>query len=212
MNAPDPNPVFERYPTLAVCRDDLMRALQICSEAFSHGKRMLVCGNGGSAADAEHIVGELMKGFLKSRPVPEAFRSALKAEDEAGGAEIADRLQGALPALSLCGHPALSTAFANDVAPEMLFAQQVYGYGGRGDVLLAISTSGNSRNVVNAVIVARALGMRTVGLTGRAGGRLAELCDATVRVPADHTPDIQELHLPVYHWLCRALEEVFFPT
>ncbi len=202
--------LIERYPTLSVCESDLLRAFGVCETCFANGRRLLVCGNGGSAADAEHIVGELMKGFLKRRRIPTQFRESLAAVDPEASAHIAEHLQGALPAVSLCGHPALSSAFANDVAPDMVFAQQVYGYGQPGDVLLSLSTSGDSRNVVNAVLVARAKGLRTISLTGQRGGKLAHLCDITVRAPAADTAGVQELHLPMYHWLCAELERRFF--
>ena len=161
-----------------------------------------MCGNGGSASDAEHIVGELMKGFYRQR--------SLSREEKEIFGELGDNLQEALPAISLTGHPALSTAFMNDVDPEMVFAQQVYGYGRKGDVLMALTTSGNSRNVLNAARVARAKGMKVVGLTGRDGGSLKELCDVCIIVPGQATADIQEYHLPVYHTICAMLEESFF--
>jgi D-sedoheptulose 7-phosphate isomerase len=170
--------------------------------SFASGGKLLVCGNGGSAADADHIVGELMKGFYKKRSLP--------AEEASKLGEYARYLQGALPAIALTQHAALSTAFLNDVNPEMGFAQQVYGYGRDGDVLLGISTSGNSKNVCNAVRVAMNLGIKTIGLTGRKGGRLSEISDVCIGVPADITADIQELHLPIYHTLCAMLEELFF--
>jgi D-sedoheptulose 7-phosphate isomerase len=210
MFVPFLNDLIIRIPRLENCRPSLEETYRICEACFSRGNRLLVCGNGGSAADAEHIVGELMKGYLKKRPVPDEFRQILTRQEPERGAYLADHLQGALPAIALTGHPSLSTAFANDVAADMVFAQQVYGFGAPGDVLLAISTSGTSANVVNAVCVAKAVGMETIGLTGRDGGRLAELCTVSIIVPESGTPRIQELHLPVYHWLCEALEERFF--
>ncbi len=202
--------LFQRYPTLAACESDLSAALAICIECFTAGNRMLICGNGGSAADAEHIVGELMKSYLKPRPVPTEFRERLATLEPEFGSEIGEHLEGALPALSLCGHPSLASAYANDVAPGMVFAQQVYGYGRPGDLLLAISTSGNSHNVLTAAVVARAIGLRTLGLTGASGGRLRNVCDITIRAPAEKTPEAQELHLPIYHWLCETIEAHFF--
>ena len=192
-----------RYPQLAVTRDCIVEAYRILEEAYTHEGNLLVAGNGGSAADAEHIVGELMKGFKKQRPVPADMREKL-------GEDLADHLQGALPAISLAGHAALSTAFLNDVAPDMVFAQQVYGYGNENDVLLAITTSGNSGNVLHAVKVAQAKNMKTIGLTGPKGGKLKEAADTCICVPGSCTADIQELHLPVYHALCAMLEERFF--
>ena len=170
----------------------------------------MVCGNGGSAADSEHIVGELMKGFLKKRQISEKEKDKLKSLFPGEWDYLSKNLQGALPAISLVSHPALSSAFINDVAADMVFAQQVYGYAKAGDVLLGISTSGNAKNVANAVMVARAAGMKTIGLTGGKGGFLQSLCDVTIRVPADETFKIQEYHLPVYHALCAMLEEEFF--
>ncbi|OAS21858.1 D-sedoheptulose-7-phosphate isomerase [Paenibacillus oryzisoli] len=200
-----------RYPDLEICTPDIIAAFQLCAGTFHTGGKMLLCGNGGSASDCDHIVGELMKGFLSKRPVPISFRDSLVKEWHAQeGAYLADHLQQALPAISLTNHAALITAFANDVEPEMIFAQQVYGYGKQGDILLALSTSGNSTNVLRAVQTARAIGMHTVGLTGKQGGRLNELCDVTIAVPWEHTPDIQERHLPVYHVLCTMLEKEFF--
>ncbi|NQX62240.1 D-sedoheptulose-7-phosphate isomerase [Paenibacillus qinlingensis] len=200
-----------RYPDLDICTHDIIAAFQLCAEAFHSDGKMLLCGNGGSASDCDHIVGELMKGFLSKRPVPSSFRNSLVQEwDELNGDYLADRLQQALPAISLTNHSALVTAFGNDVEPEMIFAQQVYGYGKKGDILLALSTSGNSTNVIRAVQIARAMGMPTVGLTGKQGGRLKDLCDVTITVPWEQTPDIQERHLPIYHTLCIMLEREFF--
>lgn len=193
----------DRYPALECVRQDVNDAYEILKTSYENGGKLLVCGNGGSASDSEHIVGELMKGFYRQRPLPEADRQAI--------GEISAYLQGALCAIALTGHPALATAFLNDVKPDMIFAQQVYGYGKEGDVLIAISTSGNSVNVLHAVTVAKAKGLRVIGLTGRDGGRLKEVCDVCVTVPAQVTAEIQEYHLPVYHTLCAMLEAHFFP-
>ncbi|MCA1754791.1 MAG: SIS domain-containing protein [Spirochaeta sp.] len=200
----------ERYPRLQPQQEDLLAAYRVLKTGFTQGKRLFLCGNGGSAADAEHIVGELMKGYLKSRPVSAELRDNLVRQHPTDGEYLADHLQGALPALALTGHASLSSAYANDVAADMVFAQQLYGYGRPGDMLLAISTSGNSANVVNAVKLAQVLDIHSIGLTGADGGLLADLCTVTIRVPETSTPRIQELHLPVYHWLCEALEEHFF--
>ncbi|HET7628037.1 MAG TPA: SIS domain-containing protein [Bacillales bacterium] len=202
--------LLAKYPELSACETDIQRAFETLRDCFQGGGKLLVCGNGGSAADAEHIVGELMKGFMLRRPVSEADRAAFVEQFGEDGTYLADHLQGALPAVSLVGHSALSTAYANDVAPDLVFAQQVYGYGRDGDVLLAISTSGNSNNVLQAVRVARLKGLRTIALTGRDGGLLRDLCELSIVVPADSTPDIQERHLPIYHALCIMLEEAFF--
>ncbi len=171
-----------------------------------------MCGNGGSSADADHIVGELMKGFLKKRPLPEPLRQSLVARDAELGQSLASLLQGALPAVNISGHSALSTAFANDVSAELVFAQQVMGLGRPGDLLLGISTSGNARNVLAAFAAARASGLAAIGLTGEAGGKMQERCDVLIRVPAARTHEVQELHLPVYHCLCAMIEERFFPA
>ena len=169
----------------------------------------MVCGNGGSAADSEHLVAELMKGFLKRRPISSSHVAQLEAASKDGKA-IASLLQGALPAISLASALSLTSAIANDIDFEMIFAQQVYGLGRTGDVLLGISTSGTSKNVSNAVIVAKALGLGTIALTGRSGGALASLADVSIKVPSDDIVEIQELHLPVYHWLSTELEATFF--
>ena len=201
--------LLKRYPVLQACEKELSSALDILVTVYRSGNKLLVCGNGGSAADSEHIVAELMKGFLKRRPISSAHAAQLEAADKDGKA-IALRLQGALAAISLAAPVSLTSAIANDIDFEMIFAQQVYGLGRPGDVLLGISTSGNSRNVSNAVIVAKALGLRTIVLTGRSGGTLAPLADVSIKVPADEIAEIQELHLPVYHWLSTELEETFF--
>jgi len=202
--------LLERYPVLQPCQSDLSAALNLLVTAYQSGNKLLVCGNGGSAADTEHIVAELMKGFLKRRPIPSADVAQLEATGKTDGKAIALRLQGALAAISLASPVSLTSAIANDIDFEMIFAQQVYGLGRRGDVLLGISTSGTSKNVLNAVIVAKALGLGTIVLTGRSGGQLAPLADVSIKVPADDIAEIQELHLPVYHWLSTELEETFF--
>ena len=202
--------LFERYPALRECEAQLRAALDILVTAFASGNKLLICGNGGSAADCEHIVGELLKGFLKPRPLPAEPRQRLAESAGELGHDIAGKLQGALPAISLVSQTAIMTAVVNDTAGDMIFAQQVYGLAKPGDVLLAITTSGNSANVINAVAVAKAFGVKTIALTGRSGGRLAQMTDAAIRVPAESTAEIQELHLPVYHWLAAAAEEEFF--
>ena len=193
----------ERYPALVKMEDEIKRAYEIIKDSYEKGGKLLVCGNGGSAADSDHIVGELMKGFYKQRMLPEEERKRF--------GEQGEKLQGALPAIALTQHGALSTAFLNDVDPAMVFAQQVYGYGQGGDVFLGLSTSGNSANVVLAAKVAAAKGMKVITMTGRNGGKLKELSDVCMIVPAQVTADIQEYHLPVYHTLCAMLEEHFFP-
>jgi phosphoheptose isomerase len=199
--------LFERYPTLQACERELRAAFDLLAAAYRSGNKLLVCGNGGSAADSEHIVGELMKGFLKRRPLPTGDVAKLEA---AGGREIASRLQGTLAAISLPSQMSLLTATANDGDYDLTFAQQVYGLGRAGDVLLAISTSGKSTNVCNAAIVAKAFGLKSIALTGQSGGELAPLTDVAIKVPSDNVAEIQELHLPVYHWLSTELEAAFF--
>lgn len=203
--------LVEKYSDLAVCVKDIERAILVLQETYARGGKVLVCGNGGSAADAEHIVGELMKGYLSRRALPDAFAKSLLAEYPEEGDYLAAHLQGALPTLSLVSQTALITAFSNDVAADMVFAQQVYGYGRRGDVLIGISTSGTAKNVRHALQVARILGLETIGFTGKRGGAIAALCDVTVRVPWDTTADIQERQLAIYHAVCAKLEEEFFP-
>ena len=199
--------LFKRYPTLEACEQDLRAAFDLLATAFRSGNKLLLCGNGGSAADCEHIVGELMKGFLKRRPISAEDTAKLEA---AGGKEIAGRLEGALAAIALPSQMSLLTATANDSDYDLTFAQQVYGLGRPGDALLAISTSGRAKNVCNAVIVAKAFGLKSIALTGRTGGKLAPLADVAIRVPSDNVAEIQELHLPVYHWLSTELEAAFF--
>ena len=202
---------FNRHPVLKPCEDALTAALGILVAAYQAGNKLLVCGNGGSAADSEHIVAELMKGFLKRRPISAPDSAQLEEAGRADGEAIAARLQGTLPAISLVSQVSLTSAIANDTGFDMIFAQQVYGLGRPGDVLLGISTSGNSKDVVNAVVVAKAFGLKTIILTGKGGGLLEPLADVAIKVPADNVAEIQELHLPVYHWLSTELEEFFFP-
>lgn len=202
--------LIERYPVLAGIRGQVLEAYEVMRECYEGGGKLLVAGNGGSSSDSEHIVGELMKGFIKRRPVTEEFAKALEAADPERGPELAAKLQGGLPAIALTGHAALSTAYLNDVDGDLIFAQQLYGYGKPGDVFLGISTSGNSRNVVYAMAVAKAKGLKTIALTGRDGGIMGRTADVAVIVPETETYKIQELHLPVYHALCLMLEEHFF--
>ena len=200
--------LIARYPVLKPCRETIAAAVQALISAYQRGGKLLLCGNGGSAADCEHIAGELMKSFVLPRPLKEADKQALRALT--GEERMGELLQEGLPAVSLCGHPALTTAFANDVDPALGYAQQVWALGRAGDILLGISTSGNAENVCAAAVAARAKGMCVLGLTGDSGGRLAGLCDICVKAPAGETYKIQELHLPVYHAMCLILEEVFF--
>lgn len=202
--------LIERYPVLAPVKEDIRAAYEILEASYSNGGKLLVAGNGGSCADAEHIVGELMKGFVKKRTLPETMQEKLKTAGGAKGEELAASLQSGLPAICLTGHAGLATAFLNDVNGEMIYAQQVCGYGREGDVLLGISTSGNAKNIEYACITAKAKGMKVIGLTGRDGGCLKRQSDVAVVVPEQETFKIQELHLPVYHALCLMLEERFF--
>jgi D-sedoheptulose 7-phosphate isomerase len=203
--------LIAKYTDLEVCENVIQLTFRAMKKSFEHGGKLLLAGNGGSAADCEHVVGELMKGFMSKRVLPDVMREKLLIHGGEEGKYLADHLQGALPAISLVSHSALMTAFMNDVAADMVFAQQVYGYGKPGDMLMVFSTSGNSANVVHAVQVAKSLGMVTIGMTGKSGGKLKSLCDLTICVPFVQTPDIQELHLPIYHALCMMLEEAFFP-
>jgi D-sedoheptulose 7-phosphate isomerase len=203
--------LLRQHPQLAECRDQIERAAARLIECFAAGRRLLLCGNGGSAADCEHIAGELLKGFQRRRPLPADRWAALADSGAPDAAYIGGHLQGALPAVSLVNQVALGTAFANDVAADLVFAQLVGALGAEGDVLMAISTSGEARNCCLAAQTARAFGLFVLGLTGRTGGSLAPLCDLCIRVPADGTADCQQLHLPVYHYLCRTVEAHFFP-
>lgn len=204
------NDLFEKYPELEICKESITEAYQIIENSFENNCKMLVCGNGGSAADSEHITGELMKGFRLKRPIPSEDTKRICDIDMEKGKKIASSIQRALPCVSLVSQTSLLTAFSNDISADMAFAQQVYGYGGAGDILLVISTSGKSPNVCNAAIVGKALGLFTVGMTGENGGALKKYCDTVIRVPSDETYRIQEYHLPVYHALCAMLEQEFF--
>ena len=206
------NTLIDRYPKLIVCRENIQQAYDILKYAYSKGRKLLVCGNGGSAADSEHIVGELMKEFKLKREVYKDQADAMKRIDSELGTILAKHLQGALPAISLTGHSSLTTAFMNDSNPELIFAQQVNGYGKPDDIFLGISTSGNSRNVLFAAVAAKAKGLKVIGLTGQKPCKLAQLADVCIQVPETDTYKIQELHLPVYHCLCMMLEDHFFGT
>lgn len=202
--------LIERYPVLADIRQDIIDTYLIMEECYLNGGKLLIAGNGGSAADSEHIAGELMKRFKIPRPVSDDFAQKLQAVDSERGKNLADKLECALMAIPLVAHESLTTAYMNDVDGDEVFAQQLFGFGRPGDVFLGITTSGNSKNVLSATVVARALGMKVVGLTGGTGGELAEVADATVVVPEKETYMIQELHLPIYHCWCLMLEDKFF--
>lgn len=202
--------LLRRYPILRDIRQPIIEAYLIMEESYENGGKLLIAGNGGSAADAEHIAGELMKRFQTPRPISEEFAEKLKRIDPERGGALAKGLECPLMAIPLVAHEALTTAYINDVDGLGVFAQQLFGYGRSGDVFLGISTSGNSENVINATVVARASGIRVIGLTGAGGGKLAEAADVIVKVPETETYKIQELHLPIYHCWCLMLEERFF--
>ena len=202
--------LLTNYPELTGCLKAIQTSFGMMRNAYLRGGVIMACGNGGSASDAEHIVSELMKGFKLQRPLTGQQRDALVAGFPDDAAFLADNLQQAIPAISIVSQTSISTAFANDVAPDMVFAQQVFGYGRSGDALLGLSTSGNARNVVNACKVAKSFGIGTIGMTGQHGGKLREICDVTICVPATETFRVQEYHLPVYHTLCAMLEMDFF--
>lgn len=200
--------MLARHTDLLPLREVMVQAYGLLRDCFAGGGKLLVCGNGGSAADSEHIVGELMKGFLKKRPVSPAEKALFALQPDAD--YLTKNLQGALPAISLCAHTGLQTAFANDAAADLAFAQQVWGYGKAGDVLLALSTSGNSANVVYALQTAAAKDMRTIGITGRDGGKVKTLCTVALCTPQTETYAVQESTLPLYHILCAMAEAAFF--
>ena len=202
--------LVERYPSLESAKNDIVAAYLLLEESYKNGGKLLVAGNGGSAADAEHIVGELMKGFKLPRKAEADFAEKLVEENQELGSVLAENLQGALPAIALDGHPALSTAYMNDCEPLLCFAQQVNGYGKSGDVFLGISTSGNSKNVLFAATTAHAKGMKVIGLTGAKDSKLKDMSDVCIKAPQTETYMIQELHLPIYHCLCLMLEDKFF--
>ena len=202
--------LVNRYPVLNSVKDEIVEAYFLLVESYKNEGKLLIAGNGGSAADAEHIVGELMKGLKLPRKLNENFTDKLISENEELGTVRAESLQGALPAIALDGHPALSTAYMNDCEPLLCFAQQVNGYGKAGDVFLGISTSGNSKNILYAATTAHAKGMKVIGLTGAKDSKLTQMSDVCIKVPQTETYMIQELHLPVYHCLCLMLEDEFF--
>ena len=202
--------LITRYPVLGEVRQAIIDAYLVMEECYEHDGKLLIAGNGGSAADSEHIAGELMKRFKTPRPVTPAFAEKLKEIDPVRGENLAKNLERGLMAIPLVAHEALSTAYINDVDGLGVFAQQLFGFGRPGDVFLGISTSGNSKNVLSATVVARAIGIKVIGLTGAKGGELATVADVCVKAPSDETYMIQELHLPIYHCWCLMLEDKFF--
>ena len=199
-----------RYPALRVCETEIDLAAKAWIRCYETGNKLILCGNGGSCADADHIVGELMKGFLKNRPLSQERREKMKSLCPALEDSLLNKLQTGLPAVSLSGFPALNSAFGNDVDPALAYAQAVLGLGQPGDLFVGISTSGNSQNVAAAAQVAKGLGLTVLGLTGRTGGKLKALADLCICVPETETFLVQELHLPVYHYLCAQTEAYFF--
>lgn len=199
-----------RNPHLNTAVDQMLEAAKHILDTYQNGGKVLVCGNGGSAADAEHIVGELMKGFCLKREVSEELRDKIAAKNPKEAQFLCENLQQALPAIALVSHSALMTAFMNDVEPSMVFAQQVLGYGKPEDTLIGLSTSGNSKNVVNAVRIANSLGLHTIGFTGECPSKMSELCDVAIQAPQKETYMIQEEHIKIYHLLCLIIENEFF--
>lgn len=204
------NEMISRYPALEDCKYDIREACKAVINCYSNHGKLLLCGNGGSCSDADHIVGELMKSFERKRPIDKTLEGSLKSVSGERGAFIADRLQNALPAISLNAHSALYSAISNDMDANLVFAQQIAGYGQKNDVLIAMSTSGNSQNIVDAAITAKAKGLTVIGLTGENGGRMKQYCDIAICVPSLSTPEVQEYHQPIYHTICRIVENRFF--
>lgn len=204
------NELLNRYPQLTVCTDELKKVVAVLVDCYQNGGKLLLCGNGGSCADCDHIVGELMKGFLKKRSLSDEQKAEMQKNYPLLDETMLNKLQGGLPAIALPSITALNSAFCNDVDPELIYAQAVLALGNKNDVLIAISTSGNSKNVVAAAKVAKGLGITVVALTGNTGGKLKDCSDILVAVPENETYKVQELHLPVYHYLCAAIEEAFF--
>ena len=200
----------ERYPQLLPLEDKISGAADCLVKCFRNKGKVLVCGNGGSSSDSDHIVGELMKGFEQKRPLVEELKNELVARGGERGAYLSEKLQQGLPAISLTAHSGLISAVANDTDADLIFAQQVVGYGNPGDILIALSTSGNSRNILDAIITAKAKGMTVIGLTGETGGMMGSYCDILINVPGRSTAFVQELHLPVYHFLCLIAETSIF--
>ncbi len=203
------NELLKKHPALEHVKNDIASARELMISTYERGGKLLLCGNGGSAADCEHIAGELMKSFKRKRPLEAELEARLLKYGE-DGKRLAGTLEGALPALSLCSHPALSTAYANDRDPYLVFAQQLLALGKKGDTLIALTTSGNSKNCLYAAMTASAMGINVISITGEGGGKISELADVSVKLPETETYLVQELTLPLYHYLCAALEDRFF--
>lgn len=204
--------LLKRYTDLIPLKEEIQKAASAIIYSYEHGGKLLACGNGGSSADSDHIVGELMKSFERKRPLDSGVKERLEQVGGERGVYLAENLQQGLPAISLTAHTALTTAVTNDINADVIFAQQVAGYGVVGDVLIGMSTSGNSQNVIDAILVAKAKGMVTICFTGKSGGKIKELCDILINVPEQRTAFVQEFHLPVYHTLCLMIEDHFFRT
>jgi phosphoheptose isomerase len=202
--------LFRRYPQLQDINDKINESAERLVRCYQNGNKVLICGNGGSSSDSDHIAGELLKGFEQRRPLDDSMRKRLLAVSGKRGSYLGEKLQSGLPAISLSAHAGLVTAVANDTDASLIYAQQVIGFGNPGDVLLGISTSGNAQNVLDAAITARAKGMTVIGMTGATGGKLKTFCDILINVPETRTSFVQELHLPVYHTLCLMVENHFF--
>ena len=202
--------LIKRYPALEVCRQTISKTLDLMIDTYNNDGKLLFCGNGGSCADCDHIVGELMKGFLSLRDADEDIKTALKNSFPDDGEDIGNKLQRGIPAISLSAHTGVLTAFANDVDADLIYAQMVYGYGKKNDMVVGLSTSGNSKNVIKALKVAKAMGLKTAGLTGSKPCKMDEICDVVIHVPETETYKIQEYHLPVYHYLCAEMEKRIF--
>ena len=202
--------LIKRYPALKICRQTITETLDAMIDVYNKGGKLLFCGNGGSCADCDHIVGELMKGFLSMREADGNIKNALITAFPEDGEDIGNKLQRGIPAISLSAHTGVLTAFANDVDADLIYAQMVYGYGKSGDMVIGLSTSGNSKNVIKALKVAKAMGLKTVGLTGEKPCRMDDVCDIVIHVPETETYKIQEYHLPVYHYICAEMEKRIF--
>lgn len=202
--------LLKRNSELSGLEVEIEKAGKAIIDSYENGGKLLVCGNGGSASDSDHIVGELMKSFEGKRPVNQTLKTNLAKVAGERGMYLAEKLQQGLPAISLTAHAALTSAVANDIDADVVFAQQITGYGITGDILIGMSTSGNSQNVIDALIIARAKGLVTIGFTGKTGGRMKKFCDILINVPETRTAFVQELHLPVYHTLCMMVEDYFF--
>jgi len=202
--------LIERYPSLDICKQDILLSVEMLINCYQNKNKLLICGNGGSASDSQHIVGELMKSFRLKRKIPIEIQEQIEDNFPQSSQYYIENLEEPLTAISLVGETSLITAYSNDKAPDLIFAQQVYGLSNAGDILLAISTSGNSKNVLYACEIAQIKGMKIIGLTGQSGGKMNNICDILIKTPEIETYKIQEYHLPIYHAICLAIEEEFF--